>query len=271
MKVLHVNNLAGVSVTLARYQRKMFIVADIITKMYDTDFGYSKIFPDLQYRSSQKPLRFIASVLVKALKYDVVHVHFNDRISRYLKKIYPRKTIILTYHGTDIRNQWDDRKKYYSNADLVTVATPDLLNGAPDSVVYIPNIVDEEHFQRKNPFIPNTMLYMHNGKKFQRSETEMNRIAKDFNSHLVLVDYRKQFIPYYVFPRYLELFEYVIADRPNPEKNTEWIESLSLIALQQLYMGGKVFYLGDVLDSFPIEHDAATVVKYWSEIYQGLC
>jgi len=91
---------------------------------------------------------FALRCLLLARKFDILHVHSFDKIVPFLKLFYPRKPIILHYHGTDIRGKWLQKMKYWSKADIVLCSTPDLLDNKISKLAsYQPNPVDTDLFR----------------------------------------------------------------------------------------------------------------------------
>ena len=145
LKVLHIWNIAAVPQTLAKFQRKFGHKSDLIAREIFLPPGAINVFPDTKVVTGSSPKIFALKTLRMARKYDIIHVHSFDKIVPILKRLYRHKKVVLTYHGSDIRERWNIKEKFYQKADIVTVSTPDLKKTAPENVVYVPNIVDEDH------------------------------------------------------------------------------------------------------------------------------
>jgi len=258
MKILHIWNTAGVASTLAKYQTRFGYEAAVIYRNYDRYFTYQ--FPGNSWECSAK--KFVLKALLHARKYDIIHVHSLDKICPFLKRAYPRKKVVLTYHGSDIRNRYEERKKYFTKADLVSVITPDLVYD--DSFVYLPLPIDLETFQRMNGNHASTAFFLwHN-----YSQKALDLVKKETQKRslqLTIFDYSKDIVPYAVFPRILELFEYYydvkeLFGRINP--------AMSLTGLQALSLGCKVFYLNRYYTDFPVEHDPFLVAEKALQLYE---
>lgn len=269
LKVLHVCNIAAVPQTLAKYQRKFGYEADLIEREVFGMPGVTNVFPDAVYVTSNSPKVFAFKTLMMARKYDIIHVHSFDKIIPYLKKIYRRKKVVLTYHGSDIRERWNIKQKYYQKADIVTVSTPDLKENAPEGVIYVPNIVDEDHFKRVNPYIPGTVIHINVGQGHEQALESAIETAKKRDLHLTVIDKSKYYFPYDIFPRFFELFEYYDEVKVNIKRNEGWLYFLSLTALQMLFLGGKVIFYGEDVTKFPKKHDAHIVTEKWIELYRS--
>ncbi len=263
MRVLHVLNTAGVASVLAKYQAKIlgWKTWVIARKRYDP-FGltiYGEAVGDSKYW-------FALRVMVLARKYSLIHVHDFDRIVPVLKKLYSKKPVVLHYHGTKIRGQWNRRRKYWSKADALIVATPDLLQGAPDHAVYLPNPVDTELF-RPLPHIDKeagTALFIYdNTPKFQASLKWAQQVAERLKLRLVVHHRALNPIPYPKLPEFRNRFEYFI--------DHSWVPALSKTALEALACGLKVIkWNGEIIENLPPEHKPEFVVRQVKKIYESL-
>lgn len=263
LKVLHLFNTASLPQTLAKYQRECGLKVDVVTRDVSNHLGAEVVFPDTKILN-QGLYRDVLILIFMARKYDVLHVHYSLKIAKIVKKIYRRKKVILTCHGSDIR----DKEVIFPQVDLLTYATPDLELYAPDYAVYVPNIVDQEHFVRLNEYQKGTMLHLNFGKGHE----EAKRVAEDDafvkNLKLTVIDISKNRFSYNNMPRLLELFEYYNEVKINQGKSGGFLKFLSLTSLQTLYLGGKVYFYGEKINSLPIRHDAYTVVRKWIELYE---
>jgi glycosyltransferase involved in cell wall biosynthesis len=132
---------------------------------------------------------FLKYSFEEAKSADIIHIHAIEQILLKLRTKFekPRKTIILHYHGTDIRGSkkrklphrsWISdmlirsrytyrrlrknellekriRSKAQMLADFVIISTPDLRQYLEKSVtgIYLPNPVDIDHFKPDNKII----------------------------------------------------------------------------------------------------------------------
>jgi len=260
VKVLHIWNPAGVASTLAKYQYRLLNWKTwVITRKYYDKFGltiYGEAI-DCSYFS------FKIRALIKALSFDIIHVHAFDEIISLLKKLYPHKKIIIHYHGSDIRGKWKVRKRFWKKADLILVSTPDLLQGAPENAIYLPNPVDTELFKPLPKLREiGTALYL---VKHQKGE-DLNwpiEVAKKMQLKLTVRDRVKEPIPYGQMPNYLNTFEYYI-DR-------NYIKSLSKTALEALACGCKVVrWDEEIVQGLPDGNRPENVVVKLKQIYEQL-
>jgi hypothetical protein len=88
LKILHLFNIATVPQTLAKYQREFGLKVDVVTRI--NIHGAEKVFPDIKILTKGRN-RDVLTMIRMARKYDVLHVHYNLRIAKILKKIYRKK------------------------------------------------------------------------------------------------------------------------------------------------------------------------------------
>jgi len=144
VKVLHIWNPAGVASILAKYQSKILNWKTwVITRKYYDRYNVTIYGEAIKCRA----FTFKIKALIKALSFNIIHIHAFDEFIPLLKRLYPSKKIVLHYHGSDIRGKWKERERFWKKADSILVSTPDLLEDAPQHVIYLPNPVDTELFK----------------------------------------------------------------------------------------------------------------------------
>jgi len=260
LKVLHIWNTAGVASIIAKYQAKLLGWKTwVITRRQYDRFGLTVYGEAISCRA--RIFKLIS--LIKSLNYEIIHVHSLDEIIPLIKKILPWRKVIIHYHGSDIRGRWRERERYWSMADLVLVATPDLLENAPKTVTYLPNPVDTELF-KPIPELrrPGTALYIVK----HHEDEDVNwprRVAEKLNLKLTIRDRLKEPIPYRELPKILNQFEYYI-DR-------NYIKSLSKTALEALACKCKVVRWDEkVIEKLPEKHKPENVVMKLRELYEQI-
>jgi len=260
MRVLHVWNTAGVASVIAKYQAKVLGWDTwVVTRSEFDRFGLTVYGEAMRCGARMFSLR----VLLKARGYDVIHIHSCDKILPLLKRLYPRKPLVLHYHGSEVRGKWSAKREYCRLADVVLVSTPDLLDGAPEGVIYLPNPVDTEIFKPMPTLRRSlTAVYLI---KHQKGEDPgwAKRVASKLGLRLTVRDRMKDPIPYPKLPRFLNSFEYYI-DR-------NYVPSLSKTALEALACGLKVIRWDErTVEGLPEEHRPEKVVSTLAEIYEYL-
>ncbi len=262
MKILHIWDVAGVSLNIAKTMDRLYGTESMIImrRIFDPfkflEWGY--LFDD----TSKK---FIIRALFLARKFDLIHIHDVDHpLFLYaLRRLYPKKPIVLHYHGTSIRNRWKEKKDRLKNVNAIIVSTPDLLEGAPENVIYLPNPIDTELFK------PNTKKEV--GKafhiKYDADDLAMG-FARQLNLQLIMHDRKKNPIPYREMPIILSRYEYYIDVR---RSEGVILKNLSKTSLEALACGCKVVrYDGMIMNGLPEEHKPENVVnKLWS-VYTNL-
>jgi len=255
LRVLHIGNTAAVGSTLAKYSE-----ADLIARSGEDLPWHLTYYGDV----ISGDIRFVLSALWRARRYDLLHVHYQDRLVRYLRMRYRRKPIVMHYHGTDIRGRWDERRKYWSMADAVLVSTPDLLNGAPEGVVLLPNPVDTSLFFDKHRHRPGTALAVSHG-----ADDLAREYADRLGLDLVIHDRYRSPIPFVAMPDFLADYEYYIDVRRGVWDN-RIREFLAKTALEALACGLKVVRWDcRVVEGLPRLHYPDVVVERLLQVYES--
>lgn len=256
LRILHVCNIAGVSSIIAKFMDRLFGTESLVVhrKIFDP-YGlttYGEVW-DCSARM------FALRCLWLARKFDIIHVHSFDRLVPFLKLLYLNKTVIIHYHGSDIRGKWGLRRKYWSKADAIFYSTMDLLDReTPKNAIYIPNPVDTELFhpmqnnnrRRKAALAFNVFL----DKRKAQAYAQMYGLS---------LDILERNIPYRKMPIKLNEYEFYI-------DKTE-LRSLSKTGLEALACGLKVIrWDGKLIEKLPEEHRPENVVKKIYCIYRKL-
>lgn len=150
MKIIHLWNTAGVGGLIARYMDRMK-GTDSICYMWDKWDPFDQATEKVVLYRRKGFLGKIQTVnlaIDKCIPYDIIHNHGIHGLTPWLRLLYPNKKIILHYHGTRIRDKWAQFRKFWKYADEILVSTPDLLEGAPCGVLYIPNLVNWDTINR---------------------------------------------------------------------------------------------------------------------------
>ena len=108
MKILHINDQAGVACILAKYQRVNGIESKVLSSnsiliTYKIDkSGILKYYKD--YVDVVEGTNFVKYCISEAKDADVIHIHSMEELVIKMRKTFGNsKKIILHYHGTDIR------------------------------------------------------------------------------------------------------------------------------------------------------------------------
>lgn len=145
MKILHIGDRAGVAFTLAEITKENGHFSKVLFRPAHDRLGIWKKFSSDNEPYNGRVLKFLFHVIKVASKYDIIHSHI-DVFVPFLKMIFPRKTIICHYHGTDLRKANIKKIKFVSMfSDKIAIATTDLINYVNRSkTLFIPNTFDKK-------------------------------------------------------------------------------------------------------------------------------
>ncbi len=267
--VLHIWNVAGVSSILAKYQNRLFGWKTWVIMRKEFDQFITTVYGELC--SCGRARFYLKSILASRL-YNIIHIHYIDKILPWLRRIYRRKCLVMHYHGSDIRGKWELKRRLWSKADLVIVSTQDLFTEAPSSernkkIFHLPNPVDTELFKpmpnlrRKGKAL---FIYSSRRPKLRESLEWAKKIAKQNSLSLEILDIDRNPIRYIDMPRLLNRYEYFI--------DHCYVPALSKTALEALACGLKVIrWDGRVIEGLPEQHKPENVVKKLKEYYERAC
>jgi len=266
MSILHIWDTGGVASVLSKYLRKNYRVKSTVVSIdYNDPCNITTFYGGQHYPggTTVTNIRF----LMKGLMYDIIHIHSAYHLVKHFKRLYPYKKVVMHFHGGDVRKTgWNNLKDIRKNANLVFVSTPDLLDGAPNNVLWLPNPIDIELF-KPMPSLRNTGTALH----FSFGADDLAaKYARKHGLELTIYDRKKHgWIPHWKFPEFLCQYEYCIdVKRVTGGKIGP---ALSKTGLEALACGLKVIrWDGEVIEELPEEHNPVNVVtKLWS-LYQKL-
>lgn len=289
IRILHVHDQAGVSGTLAKYQRKLGHISEVIVRDGYDAYGIQSFYADkvvtpkvpkftqlsfvgkiLRYSfRTLTVLMFYLYIFFHSRHFDIVHIH-----SCWIASFFTLKPKVIEFHGDDIR-KFPSRKwkidriatdwfiKHYKSKIKFLVSTPDLLKDLPEAE-YLPNPVDIEHFIKFPRFslripIKNSVLTFWNWHEKQNLNRQL-----PFKCRVIMIDRtNKEHVPYRILPSVMSNFEYFL-DRSG-------INSLSKTALEALSTGLTVIdWKGDILIDLPEQHNPFDVAENTIKIYKGV-
>jgi glycosyltransferase involved in cell wall biosynthesis len=164
--VLHIGNPAGVASIIAEKQRDLGMNSTVVVFNEETyEFGADRIL-EVRPDSEILPMYLIYSIELfnkvraiqkMAFSYDVIHFHYGSVISVPMFFIpygldlplwkAQGKRIVMHFHGSDIRGK--GVQPFYKNfSDQILVSTPDLLEWAPESAIWVPRPIDTKNSHR---------------------------------------------------------------------------------------------------------------------------
>ncbi|MEM4311500.1 MAG: hypothetical protein QXX95_03840 [Nitrososphaerales archaeon] len=262
LKVLHIWNTAGVASIIAKYMDRIYETKSwvIMRKKFDK-FGLTSYGECWDTNAKIFTLR----ALWKAKNYSLIHVHAFDRIVPLIKFLYPRKPLVLHYHGSDIRGKWNLRRRYWSKADFIIVSAPDMLKGAPSEALYLPNPVDTELFYIRGKPEPKTAFHFS-----YYADDLAKKLAEKYGLTLTIHNREENPIPYKTLSLFLSSYEYYI-DVKRDLSNLNLLKEISKTGLEALACGCKVIrWDGSIMEGLPPEHYPEVVVRKLWEIYRLL-
>jgi glycosyltransferase involved in cell wall biosynthesis len=186
MKILHICNTAGVGSIIAKYMDRLFGTESLVVNRHVLDpYGFTT-YGEIWSCSSKI---FTLKCLLIAKRFDIIHIHYFDKIIPLLKLLYPKKLVVMHYHGDDIRGKWGLKRKYWSKADVVIYSTLDLLDKeTPRTAIYMPNPVDTEIFYpRKIKQQPKTAFHLS-----YNADNLAKEYAGEHNLKLTIFDLKKR-------------------------------------------------------------------------------
>ena len=258
-RILHVWNTAGVASVVAKFtDRQYHTKSRVITRKAADRVGlttYGTVYND-------GPARFFLRALLTARTADIVHVHSLDRIVPWVKRLYD-KPVIMHYHGTDIEGRWGEKEGRWKRANYLAVSTPNLLEGAPASAVFVPNPVDTDIFRPSGGARdPRSALSFRYG-----MDGEAAKAAKSLGLDLTFLD--RWTVRHDAMPEALSKYAYFIDMRKPPQHGVA--RSVGKAALEALACGCRVVdWSGKVLEDLPKENDPLAVSARWNEVYNQL-
>lgn len=264
MKVFHMWNTAGVGSLIAKYTSKYYGIESDVTTMKSHDrFGLTCIGNAYDYGYK----RYHLTNFIRSYEgWDILHLHDLDSYLFLFKFMHPWIPKIIHYHGTKIRDHWDDRKNLWKNADRVLVSTPGLLDGAPSNATYIPNTYNDSLF---NPEINTNKI----PKAFHVSyfaDDIAQEYAENQGLELVIHDREKNPLPHVKFAELINAYAYYIDVKRDVETKSYILESASITGLEALAAGATVIdWKGDLNKGVPSENKPVNVARKIMEIYEN--
>lgn len=265
MKILHIWSCAGVSSLIAKYMdlRHDTISDVIITEKWDklglNDYRTKKI--------RSKPFFGLRGLLM-AKNYDLVHVHYHSIFIPFLKILY-NKPVIMHFHGSDVRGNWNTHLKRIKKADRLFVATIDNLKDSPKGTSWIPIPVDTVKFD------PDRFSVNHEfsgGRAFTFSYGADEEALKIAENHGVKLDIIREKIPHEKVPELMAQYEYYIDVKRDFKGRLLYDGSIHGTAgLEALAMGLKVVSKDlSIMEGLPEFHKPENIADSLFKIYEDL-
>lgn len=265
MKVLHLNDLAGVAGILCKYLRKAGHQADCISFMDDHEFGFSKFYGYRHFQNQDIMAYFLKGMIPQ---YDIIHVHFSYTLLPWLYQF--NKPIVMHYHGTEIATQNIDAMTADFRCKAILVAGEQLLQYHPRAE-YLPTIVDTEYFypmpelRKCEPGTSRGNLMF--DVSYIDTQKVLEKAGRDTN--IVIIGREAHTIPYAKLPETLNNYEGFIDIRYHKQRGL--LTDRSKTGLEALACGLKVLiHEGEWLTELPERHKPEVVVKNLVEKYERI-
>lgn len=263
-RIFHMWNTAGVGSLIAKYTSRYYGIESDVTYMKSYDrFDLTPIGTAYDYGYK----RYHLTNFIRSYEgWDILHIHSLDRYLLPFKFIHPWKPKIIHYHGTRIRDHWDDRKKWWKYADRILVSTPDLLDGAPSSATYIPNTYDDGLF---NPEINKNKI-----PKALHVSYFADDIAQEYAENqgleLVIHDRDNDPLPHDKFAELINAYAYYIDVKRDVETKSYILENTCITGLEALGSGATVIdWKGDLKKGVPSENKPVNMARKIMEVYKS--
>ncbi len=280
MKILHVFNTAGVSNVLNKYLNEYsYIQSKCITRLYNDSYGIARYYNDKIFNRRNEI--FLLWLIKNAHKFDIIHFHSIKELAYKFKRLFRKKPVIMSYHGTDIRYKWTypEIVKMNNLFDFISVSTTDLLFDIQPKlnkdVHHIVNAVDTNHFKECYPTTNKTLFLNHKKGKNNGLDLALN-IAEKNKLELIVLNILKERIIYHDMPQFLSQFQNLIDVKVDKERNVITNYSLSYTALQflSLSIGRNVFKYTEKIVCSPSRKISITrnqeIIRNWIKIYEEL-
>jgi hypothetical protein len=206
--------------------------------------------------------------LLMPYKFDIVHIHSLDQLMLPMRLLHFHKPLVMHYHGTKVRGKWSARQCHWKHADRILCSTDDLLEGAPENTVFLPNLIDFEKIPQVEKKIKKAFFC--NVKDGWANDLAID-LAKQYDLELIIHERDEQPLPHVEFLEKIATYEYFIDVRRESTNTDEVLQSLSLTALEALASGSKVIdWNGDLIEDFPVEHSPKYVTSLLYDIYREI-
>lgn len=288
-RVGHFWNICGIGGLLSRYLDRVF------PEKYNSvaiDRGHADVYSQNNEKSivwNNRAAVWLARCFFYARKLDIIHVHSGIQWLKYYRGFYPGKKLIIHLHGSKIRGRWLKEPEIYF-ADGILVSTPDLLEGAPEGTVYLPNPVDQQLITKvRNSVkerIPDAfhvdryavdvaLKYARQNdlelKVFNRDETPLPHaeFLAEIAKHEFFINVeRSRFLN--ELARH-EFYVDVKRDYPGYAYEGKVLEAFSVTGVEALALGCKVIdWNGEIHEGLPLEHQGYMIASRLNGFYERL-
>jgi len=192
MKILHIENHAGIAHELAEAQKRAGHEATVI----ETWWNPTNQPHDLDYYYGQGSFFIDIGLMKKVINlsgaYDIVHLHGGINWKRFDilgMKFFKRKPLIVHYHGSETREGFGMYYRWLPDYKLLS--RPDLLKWIPDAT-FIPSPVAERPYSFQVDRTPR-IIHLSNDRKTKGSDLvveAMTELQKEMTFDFCLMEKR---------------------------------------------------------------------------------
>jgi hypothetical protein len=267
MKILHIWDIGGDSYLLAKYQNKLGHKSEVIKRAGYNPYGIVEFYNGIEQKTILSSGEFYLNALWKSRNFDILHVHCIYKLVPILRRFYPKKKIVLHYHGSDCRmTSPKKRLKAEQMSDCVLLSTPDLKKYVPEGQ-YVPNPIDTEHFKHATPKSTKAFTILVRKNKLENIKNFLS--DKEYDIEFDVINSGESPIPYSKIPNLFS--KYGIYMDLKFSYDGKIIPSMSNTGRQALAQGLKVLnYELKIIDEFPKQFEPENVVSVIEKIYAEL-
>jgi len=265
LRILHVWDQASTASVIAKWQRKIGHETLVIKNQKHDALGSTSYYGGKLIKNKYI---FVLKSVLAARNYDVIHLHDAWFMVVPLRLLYPKKRIIMHYHGSIIRQELKEKIRHKNEklVDVILVSTPDLLEyDYEKQPYYVPNPVDTDLFKPQKRVLNNKCFV---SLKKDNDKEQFKKLMANQDVELDMQENKNGYvgsIQYKNFPDKLAQYEYY-ADIPIQDGKI--IKAHSVCGLQSLAMGLKVInYNFQIEAGLPSYHLPENVVQELEKYY----
>jgi len=227
MKVLHINNVAGVASNLVKGLRNKGIKSDLLVlKSHRNQYLYEEVL------EQKDPYKILVELFYRSISYDIIHIHDLNYLEQHNIDLYSLRMlnrainrhnhVVIHFHGSVLRENVSN----YSVRILpiffkVLVSTQDLLPLIKSK--WLPNPVDRMVFYDNGSDREGVLYCMKRYEgvdKCERAKTIARNLGQKLSTHLI-------YLPHSEMPKLLNRYNYFIDQSTYPALSLMGIEALS--------------------------------------------
>ncbi len=148
MRVIQLNNIAGVPVNLNRALTTIGVRSKVVVFRDERGYGFDENLDVDRFPRPYQPIYRFGKLMKTYLSYDIYHYHSSSFVTGYvdapLLKLIGKK-LVYHHHGSDIRGKGVPLLSKFANARYIS--TPDLFDWAPDAE-WLPNPFFQQDFKK---------------------------------------------------------------------------------------------------------------------------